>query len=104
MLGWCRFKTHDLDDGLASFFTVVDTVVAQEQSGELSGGEQELLKDALRVIVLSVSYLDGPETLAEHMDRLDKPEWQYRVYERLAADYREDERYLEVARGSNESA
>jgi tetratricopeptide (TPR) repeat protein len=95
MLGWCRFKTSDLDDSLVSFFQVVESVTDQEQQAALGGGEQELLDDALRVIVLGVAYLDGPETLAEHMDRLAKPSWQHRVYERLAGDYREKERYLD---------
>ncbi len=49
----------------------------------------------LRVIVLAVSYLDGPKTLAEHMDQLNKPVWQHRVYERLADDLQAKERYLD---------
>ena len=49
----------------------------------------------LRVIVLAVSYLDGSKTLAEHMDRLNKPVWQHRVYERLADDLKSKERYLD---------
>ena len=58
-------------------------------------GEQELMNDTLRVVVLASSYLDGAETVADHMDRLDKPDWQHTVYERLAADYREQERWLD---------
>jgi hypothetical protein len=53
------------------------------------------LDDVLRVIVLAVSYLDGPKTLASHMDQLDKPVWQHRVYERLADDLKAKERYLD---------
>lgn len=95
MLGWCQFKTHDLDASLDSFFAVVDSLVAQGAETPLGAGEQELLDDTLRVVVLGVSYLDGPATLAIHMDRLGKPEWQHQVYERLADDYRSKERYLD---------
>ena len=95
MLGWCQFKNADLDDALVSFFQVIESVTDQERQAALGRGEQELLDDALRVIVLGVSYQDGPDTLAEHMDRLAKPVWQHRVYERLARDYRAKERYLD---------
>lgn len=95
MLGWCRFKTSDVDDSLVSFFQVVESVIDQERQAPIGRGEQELLDDALRVVVLGVSYLDGPDTLAQHMDRLAKPSWQHRAYERLASDYRAKERYLD---------
>ena len=93
MLGWCQFKESDLDESLASFFGVVDDLNAGTSTG--SRGEQELMDDTLRVVVLASGYLDGAETVADHMDRLGKPEWQHTVYERLAADYREQERWLD---------
>jgi tetratricopeptide (TPR) repeat protein len=93
MLGWCQFKESQLDQALASFFVVVDSILGDDAEPDRSS--KELLDDALRVIVLAVSYMDGPKTLAAHMDRLQKPKWQHRVYERLADDYRSKERYLD---------
>jgi len=93
MLGWCQFKDSQLDQALASFFVVVDSILGDDAEPDRSS--KELLDDALRVIVLAVTYMDGPKTLAAHMDRLQKPKWQHRVYERLAEDYRAKERYLD---------
>ncbi|HTK97300.1 MAG TPA: tetratricopeptide repeat protein [Pseudomonadales bacterium] len=93
MLGWCRFKESQLDLSLDSFFVVVNSITPDD--AEPDRGAQELLDDVLRVIVLAVSYLDGPKTLADHMDQLNKPVWQHRVYERLADDLKAKERYLD---------
>ena len=71
MLGWCRFKRSQLDESLDSFFVVVDSILSDGKEPDRS--TQELLNDALRVIVLAVTYLDGPKTLSQHMDKLHKP-------------------------------
>ena len=54
---------------LESFFVVVDSIIADD--AEPDRGSKELLDDALRVIVLAVSYLDGANTLADHMQKLE---------------------------------
>lgn len=95
MQGWAQFKLGDLDQGLTSFFNVVDSVLAEREFDELPATEQELLTDSLRVVTLALAYLDGPETLAQHMRDLDRPDWQYEVYRSLADDYLEDERFLD---------
>ena len=61
----------------------------------LTPSEKELLDDSLRVITLSLGYLDGAETLAEHMRAQGKPGWQYLAYQHLAEDYLDKERYLD---------
>jgi tetratricopeptide (TPR) repeat protein len=93
MLGWSRFKQSQLDLALESFFVVVDSIVADD--AEPDRGAKELLDDVLRVSVLTLTYLDGAQTLATHMQRLEKPVWQHRVYERLADDLRAQQRYLD---------
>ncbi len=95
MQGWAQFKLGDLDEGLASFFNVVDSILNERTFDELPVTEQELLTDSLRVVTLALEYLDGPETLAAHMRDLDRPAWQYEVYRSLADDYLADERYLD---------
>ncbi len=93
MLGWSRFKESQLDASLESFFVVVDSILGDDADPDRTS--QELLDDALRVIVLATVYLDGSKTLSAHMDRLGKPVWQHRVYERLAEDLQAQERYLD---------
>ena len=95
MQGWAQFKLGDLDAGLVSFFNVVDSVLDEQTVEDLPQIEQELLNDSLRVVVLALAYLDGPETLASHMRQLDRPVWQYEVYQTLADDYLADERFLD---------
>jgi len=95
MQGWAQFKLGDLDQGLTSFFNVVDSVLGEREFDELPATEQELLSDSLRVVTLALAYLDGPETLAMHMRELERPRWQYEVYRSLADDYLEDERFLD---------
>lgn len=96
MQGWSQFKLSELDESLNSFFAVVGNITADGDKLEsLSTIEKELLTDSLRVITLGLGYLDGPDTLASHMERLDKPSWQFLVYEHLAQDYMANERYLD---------
>ena len=95
MQGWARFKLGDLDQGLTSFFDVVDSLLGERSFEELPATEQELLTDSLRVVTLALAYLDGPLTLADHMRDLQRPDWQYEVYRALADDYLKDERFLD---------
>ena len=96
MLGWSDFKQSNLDESLTSFFKVVDDTL--EADVELATAEQELLDDSFRAIVLALEYLDGPDTLSKRMAALDRPDWQWLAYERLAADYVEKERFLDSSR------
>jgi len=95
MLGWSRFKTSDLEGGLENFFSVIDAALANGELTELSSGDREVVNDSFRVVVLALAYLDGPATLAQQMDQLNKPHWQYLAYQRLAADYKDSERFLD---------
>jgi tetratricopeptide (TPR) repeat protein len=93
MLGWSEFKRSRFDEGLEQFFNVADAVLAK--GDDVRTVDRELLTDTLRVVTLALAYLDGPQTLAEEMRKRDKPSWQYLVYEHLADDYFEKERYLD---------
>ncbi|MBV1906701.1 MAG: tetratricopeptide repeat protein [Pseudomonadales bacterium] len=110
MLGWSQFKVSELDDALASFFALLEQILGSKGSEDPTGyngpggskdseaqtpPDGELLKDTMRVVVHTLSYLDGAETLAYHMSERGKPEWQYLVYRQLAKDYRDKERFLD---------
>ena len=95
MLGWCQFKESQLDASLATFFRVVAAALGDTDAENVPETGRELLDDTLRVVVLALAYLDGAETLAVHMNDLGLPAWQHLVYERLANDFREKERWLD---------
>jgi tetratricopeptide (TPR) repeat protein len=93
MLGWTYLKQGDYATSLDRFLRCIDTMLAA--GVELDTGTQEMLDDTLRAIVLDVGNLDGPTTLADHLDAMRKPAWQYRAYQRLADDWRSKQRYLD---------
>lgn len=95
MRGWSQFKRSDLEAGLASFFAVVDSVVASGDADALPATDRELLDDSFRVVTLTLGYLDGPETLAAQMRSAGRPAWQYLAYQALADYYQDSERYLD---------
>lgn len=95
MRGWSQFKRSELEPGLASFFTVIDTLVSDGDVDALAATDRELLNDSFRVVTLALGYLDGPRTLAQQMQALGRPGWQYLAYQALADDYHQRERYLD---------
>ncbi len=95
MLGWSHFKQSDLDDAATQFYQVVELTAQTDTKDARGRAQKELLDDALRVLMLTLNYEDGVQSLAADMRERDKPQWQYLLYERLAADYVEQERYLD---------
>ncbi len=95
MRGWSQFKRSDLEAGLASFFAVVDSLVASGDAADLAATDREILDDSFRVVTLTLGYLDGPETLAAQMAAQGRPAWQYLAYQALAEHYQDSERYLD---------
>ncbi|MEM1434728.1 MAG: tetratricopeptide repeat protein [Pseudomonadota bacterium] len=99
MRGWSLFKRSELEAGLLSFYSVLDTLIGAAagavEGAPLTSADKELLDDSLRVTTLALGYLDGPATLALQMRDIGRPSWQYLVYERLAVEYADDERFLD---------
>lgn len=95
MLGWSEFKRSRLDAGLQQFFNVIESFLDDGNVDSLETVDAEFLKDTFRVVNLALAYLDGAQTLADEMRKRNKPNWQYLVYENLANDYAEKERYLD---------
>ena len=107
MLGWSLFKRTDLEQAAEQFYQVVEITTgdAPELASAIEPGSgssdararvsKELLDDALRVLMLTLNYEEGAKTLAADMAELGRPEWQYLVYQRMAADHVEQERFLD---------
>ena len=101
-LGWSMFKQGEYEDGLDSFFKLLDRRLVDDQ-GEListdfmTRPERELIDDAFRVSSISISYLEGPATLDRRMAGDTPPVYAYRLYQGLGNLYLEKERYQDAA-------
>ncbi|MGI9307755.1 MAG: tetratricopeptide repeat protein [Gammaproteobacteria bacterium] len=102
--GWSLFKQADYDASVNTFMDLLDWRIAFEEEASLRAGmrgiaraERELLEDAMRIVSLSVSYLDGPASLRRYVKRRGMPVYSFMLYERLGALYLEKERFLDAA-------
>ena len=104
MQGWSQFKQARLDDGLRSFFGVLDLKVAGRQ-GEggietlagLSRADRELVEDTFRVTSISLANLKGAESIPEYIDSPARQSYEFRVYEQLGELYIRQERTKDAA-------
>lgn len=103
-LGWSQFKLAEHEDSLAPFFELLDRKLAgvELDSGDealagLSRADQEMVEDTFRVLSISFSYLDGPESIAQFIDAKGDRDYAYVVYMKLGDLYLEKERYVDAA-------
>jgi cellulose synthase operon protein C len=105
MQGWSQFKQARLDDGLRSFFAVLDLKVANKQ-GEggietlagLTRADRELVEDTFRVTSISLANLKGAESIPEFIgDSPARQSYEFRVYEQLGELYIRQERTKDAA-------
>ena len=94
MLSWVKFKRGDLDNALAiaadAFAQLADAVQSDKRYDELR-------KDLLRVTVIALDYVDGPDTLATLMSERAKPDWQTELYQALGDWYLSKARFADSA-------
>jgi TolA-binding protein len=101
-LGWCEFKQNRFEAGLDAFITLLDLRLGDAVDGEvriseLSRGERELLEDTLRVVSLSFSYQNGPESVSGYFSRRGERRYEDLVYDSLGQLYLQKERYTDAA-------
>jgi TolA-binding protein len=101
-LGWCEFKQSRFDEGLDAFIALLDLQLENTAPGDtrlsgLSRAERELLEDTLRVISLSFSYQDGPQSVADYFSRRGRRHYEDVVYDSLGQWYLQKERYTDAA-------
>ncbi|HUF72036.1 MAG TPA: tetratricopeptide repeat protein [Gammaproteobacteria bacterium] len=100
-LGWSRFKQLRYDASLEPFFALLDRTLPGEEPAEIYAAmgraEQELMDDTLRVIAISFSYLDGPDSIADIFEDLGSRGYTYIVYTGLGDLYLDQERYQDAA-------
>ncbi|MEO8835126.1 MAG: tetratricopeptide repeat protein [Caldimonas sp.] len=105
MMGWSQYKQGRLDDGLRSFFGVLDLKVAG-RAGEpgsldsvsgLSRADHELVEDTFRVVSISLANLQGAESIPAFITTPARKTYEFRVYEQLADLYMKQERPKDAA-------
>ncbi|WP_298825848.1 tetratricopeptide repeat protein [uncultured Piscinibacter sp.] len=104
MQGWSRFKQGKLDDGLQSFFGVLDLKVAGSDGDGgldtivgLSRADRELVEDTFRVSSISLANLQGAESIPAYITDAKRRSYEYRVYEQLGELYLKQERVKDAA-------
>ncbi len=107
--GWTQFKQAEYDAGINAFLDLLNLrlAAAAVQQGpdaseltltdKLSRPERELLDDTLRVLSLSFSYLDGPDTIDAYLTARQRGDSAWLLYNSLGDLYLDKERYLDAA-------
>ena len=108
MHGWSLFKQGRLEEGLKSFFGVLDIKVGRlGNGGEGEGGidtlkgltraDRELVEDTFRVASISLANLQGAESIPPYMDSPMRKSYEFCVYEQLGELYTKQERVKDAA-------
>jgi TolA-binding protein len=103
MQGWARFKQGKLEEGLQSFFGVLDGKLANrgdeplETLPGLTRGDRELVEDTFRVMSISLTNLQGAESIPVYAKSDVRRAYEYRVYEQLGDLYIKQDRVKDAA-------
>jgi len=104
MHGWSLFKQARLEEGLHSFFAVLDRKLIGHDNGaaleELPGltrAERELTEDTFRVVSLSLANLQGADTIPKYFATPARREYEFRVYQQLGELYSKQQRVEDEA-------
>jgi TolA-binding protein len=104
MLGWSLFKLDELPASLVAFsrlldlhFTTSELIDAEERLKQLTQGELRLNQDAVRMMGLLFSYLDGPKAIARHFDELGPRGYESLIYGELGQLQLNNDRYRDSA-------
>jgi len=103
MQGWSRFKQGKLEEGLQSFFGVLDGKLAGrsdeplEELKGLSRGDRELVEDTFRVMSISLTNLQGAELIPAYVKGDARKSYEFRVYQQLGELYIKQDRVKDAA-------
>ena len=103
MHGWALYKQGRLDDGLQSFFGVLDLKIAgrgDEALDSLKGlsrADRELVEDTLRVTSVSLANLRGAESIPAYITSDTRRSYEFRVHEQLGELYIKQDRPKDAA-------
>jgi len=103
MHGWSAFKQAKLDEGLQSFFQVLDRKLsngpnaAPNAMATLTRADRELTEDTFRVTSLSLANLKGAESIPKYTRVPGRRSYEFHVYRELADLYVKQERVKDAA-------
>jgi TolA-binding protein len=106
MKGWSQFKRGDYDLALKSFALVLDQLIGQAMGPndvdavltDIGPSKANLVKDTLRVMGLSLSYLEGAKSISYLQTELGgKRVYEYLLYQQLGQLYLDQKRYTDSA-------
>ena len=104
MHGWSLFKQGRLEDGLQSFFGVLDLKLAGrgnepdlEKLAGLTRADRELVEDTFRVTSISLANLQGPASIPPYITTPLRRGYEFRVYQQLAELYIKQDRVKDAA-------
>ncbi|WP_111641647.1 tetratricopeptide repeat protein [Marinimicrobium alkaliphilum] len=96
MLGWSLYRQADYWAALNAFTEARDALPGGDDE-PASDSQQHLIRDLERVMAMSFSHLDGPESLRRwQREQGDRP-YQHRLYQTLAQRYLAQSRYRDSA-------
>ncbi|MBK1871910.1 MULTISPECIES: tetratricopeptide repeat protein [unclassified Marinobacter] len=97
MKGWSQFKQGDYQQALFSYIEVLDLIMPVEQAAEAPEQRyQTLTEDLFRVMGLSLSYLDGAQTLQALFRETGSRPYEILVYDRYSTLLIGRERYSDA--------
>jgi len=104
MHGWSLFKQGHYDKALNSFFAVLDRKLIGRDTGEalesiatLTRADRELVEDSFRVVSISLSGLQGAESIPAYFHDSGRRDYEFRVYQQLGELYFKQERIKDAA-------
>lgn len=104
MRGWSRFKQAHYEDALQDFFAVLDrklvgldTGSSLEQLSGLTRADRELVEDTFRVVSISLSALNGAESIPPFFRNERRRDYEFRVYQQLGDLYFKQQRVKDAA-------
>ena len=108
MQGWSLYKLARFEDGLKSFFGVLDLKLGAlspsvrdearlEDLRALTRADRELVDDTFRVMSISLATLQGAESIPRYIDSPARDGYQFRVYQQLGELYIKQDRIKDAA-------
>lgn len=95
--GWSHYKLGDYRPGLNSFFTLLDTLQGNPALDDDTSMENKLHADTLRVVGLSFSNLEGPQSVRRWFAKEGQRDYEPSVYDNLGQVYLAQERFRDAA-------
>ncbi|MEN0039372.1 MAG: tetratricopeptide repeat protein [Cellvibrio sp.] len=106
MKGWAQFKRGDYDLALKSFAGVMDQLIGHASNAkdvdaaltDIGASKTNLVKDTLRVMALSLSYLEGAKSISDLQTQLGGGRaYEYLLYQQLGQLYLDQKRFTDSA-------